>query len=252
MSKTWIKGSCLIITLAIVLSGTCLGQEIPPTELEAGIGVVITAKPYVGVDAEAYIIPFINYTQGQFFVRGPSVGYRFIQTDSFALDAIGKWRFDGYDEDDSRDLEGMSDRHMTVDGGAAVSLFGDWGTLKLTALTDMLSEHDGQEITLAYSKEFTQDKITITPSIGLSWQSSNLLDYYYGVEANEARAGRAAYDAGSDLAWYIGLGGEYKLDEKWTAMAGVVYEKHGSEITDSPIVEDNYSLGIFTGLTYKF
>ncbi len=228
------------------------GQDANVTSLTLGPGVVMTSKPYKGMDAKAYPIPLIMYKSGRFFISGATAGYRLLAGESWTFDAVGKWRFDGYDEDDSDDLEGMGDRHMTVDIGGAFSVFGDWGTLKVTALKDALSEYDGEEMSVSYSRTFQEDKLGITPFVGFSWLSNDLADYYYGVRSDETKVGRPAYSAGSGVNWFAGLGTDYKLDEKWSLFAQFSYEWLNNEITDSPIVDDDYEISILAGAMYKF
>ncbi len=247
----------LPLVLAAVLSAGATGSEQEnqaqePPELIAGPGVVVTTKPYKGTDSKVYPIPIITYTNGRFFIRGAMAGYRLLADDSWALDATGQWRFDGYEPDDSDDLDGMHERHMTVDAGAALSLFGDWGTAKLSFLNDILSQHDGQELRLTYSKTFEGDKISTTPFVGLSWLSGDLIDYYYGVRSDEAQAGRAAYNAGDGVNWLAGVATNYQLDEQWSLFGSISYEWLNSEITDSPIVDDDYKISILAGAMYKF
>ncbi len=245
----------LALTFAQVVRGQS-GKETAPgaeaSEISIGPAVVVTGKPYKGMDATVYPIPFIMYRNGRFFVSGATAGYRMLAGEGWALDGIGKWRFDGYDPDDSDDLKGMDERRMTADLGGTFSAFGDWGTFKVTALKDALSEYDGEEISVSYSRTLQEDKLGITPFVGLAWLSSNLTDYYYGVRSGEVRAGRPAYNAGADLNWFAGLSASYKLDEKWSLFAGFTYELLGDEITDSPIVDDDYKISILAGAMYKF
>lgn len=249
----------LVILLGLCGGGVVFADEQQPanktgeTSFSAGPAVVVTGKPYKGMDATVYPIPFIMYRNGRFFVSGATAGYRLLAGDSWAFDGIGKWRFDGYDPDDSDDLKGMDKRRMTADLGGTFSAFGDWGTFKVTALKDALSEYDGEEISVSYSRTLQEDKLGITPFVGLAWLSGNLTDYYYGVRSDEVRAGRRpAYDAGADLNWFAGLNASYELDEKWSLFAGFTYELLGGEITDSPIVDDDYTISILAGAMYKF
>jgi len=50
------------------------------------------------------------------------------------IDALLSWRFDGYDADDSSDLEGMDDRDMTAELGASVSYKDGFGVTRFSFL----------------------------------------------------------------------------------------------------------------------
>jgi outer membrane protein len=224
----------------------------PPEQLEVGAAVIVLSKPYAGFDTEVIGIPLINYTRDRLFIRGPAAGYRLLQTDSLAFDLYGKWTFYGYDADDSSDLDGMSDREMTAMAGTSISLFDDWGMLKLTALNDLCARHSGQELTLTYSRQFTSDMLTLTPSVGIFWQSSGLVDYYYGVRSGEVTAARPAYDADSEFGYSARISARYQLDDQWSVVSGVTFQYYGHEVTDSPIVDEHYGVGFNAGFLYKF
>ena len=217
-----------------------------------GPAVVITDKPYTGVDMSVIPIPMVKFISGQFYISGATAGYRLIADEGWTFDVIGKVRFDGYDADDSDRLEGMHNRNMTFDAGGEFALTGDWGESWVSIVTDALSQHDGQEIKLGYMKPFVFDKLTLSPSGGLIWQSNNLADYYYGVRSEEAVTGRPAYNVGDSTNWFIGLRAQYQQDEYWTLMAGVTYQFLDSKIRKSPIVDDSFTISVLAGAMYKF
>ena len=159
------------------------GSEQPDSNaiLSIGPGVAITGKPYAGMDATIYPIPPMLFTCGRFYISGATAGYRLLADETWTFDTVGKWRFDGYEADDSDELAGMHNRRQTVDIGGEFSVFGDpstslrtgWGILKVTFLTDALGQHDGQEMRITYAKPFDVEKLRISPSIGLAWLSNN-------------------------------------------------------------------------------
>lgn len=217
-----------------------------------GPGVVITDKPYKGIDITVTPIPLLKFISGRFYISGAAAGYRLLADEGWTCDVIGKWRSDGYDADDSDRLNGMHNRNQTVDVGGEFTLTGDWGEVWVSAVTDTLGQHDGQEIKLGYAKPFVFDKLTLSPSGGLIWQSNNLANYYYGVRADEAVAGRPAYHVGDSTNWFVGFRAQYQPDEKWTLMAGVTYQFLDSKIRKSPIVDDSFVISFLAGAMYKF
>ncbi len=246
--------------LSLFLTGLAFGQE-PAAENQgtaredsflAGAGLTFRNGLYRDADSDVMAVPFIMLEQGQFFIKGRTAGYRLYQDDTFAFDMIGQWRFDGYDEDDSDYLEGMDDREMTIDGGAALTVFDGWGQTTVSMVGDLLSRHSGQELAITYSKTFSFEKWSLTPSAGVRNYSSSLGDYYYGVQPDEAVAGRDAYDVGDTWNPFAGLAVMYTFNEQWSALTSVRYTRLDDEITDSPIIEDHYDLLVMAGLLYKF
>ncbi len=217
-----------------------------------GPGLVITDKPYKGVDTSVLPIPMVKFISGRFYISGATTGYRLLADDGWSLDAIGKVRFDGYDADDSDRLAGMHNRHMTFDAGGEFTLTSDWGEAWISTVTDTLGQHDGQEIKVGYTKPFVFDKLTLSPAGGLIWQNSNLADYYYGVRRDEARPGRPSFQVGDSTNWFVGLKAQYQTDERWTLLAGITYQFLDSKIHNSPIVSDNFVISVLAGAMYKF
>jgi len=218
----------------------------------AGPGVVISDKPYKGMGTETHVFPFIMYQGRSVYLRGPNLGYTLYDTDKLTVDALASWRFDGYDEDDSSDLIGMDDRDMTAELGASISYKDCFGVTRLSFLNDILGKHDGQVLRLSYGKTFRNKNITFTPSAGLTWQSENFVNYYYGVRSKESRPSRPTYHPSSALNPFMSLQLTYKINERWNLFSSFQYQWLDNEISDSPIVDQSYKTSLMFGLMYAF
>ncbi|MCI0498853.1 MAG: MipA/OmpV family protein [Planctomycetales bacterium] len=241
----------LLITTAAWVSAQESDPNIP-SELNIGFGVAAYNSVYKGDDSETLAIPIIFYESEKFYFRGRMGGYRFFGDETFSVAAIGQWRVDGYDDDDSWFLRGMKDREMTLDGGLSATYFDGWGATTVSLVTDLLGRHDGQELTVSYGHRFLSERWTLIPAAGVLWKSNNLADYYYGVRAGEAISGRPAYSAGDGWDPFVSLYTTYKITDQWSFLATLRYEWLGSEITDSPIVNDHYQAMLMAGLMYQF
>ncbi|MGA2093841.1 MAG: MipA/OmpV family protein [Sedimentisphaerales bacterium] len=231
-----------------------------------GPSVVVLDKPYKGKDAEVFPYPAAIFIYDRFYFAIDTAGYRLLANQRTAapapgttllyLDAIAKWRSDGYDSSDSDALRGMHDRHGTVDAGGEFGVAGDWGSVTTSLVTDALDQHDGQEVRITYGKRFSDafnvKDLKLTPSVGLAWQSNNLVNYYYGVRPGEARPGRPAYRPGEAVNWLAGLDGTYQLNDKWALFAGITIFWLDDEIRNSPIVSRDYAVSFIGGAMYKF
>lgn len=218
----------------------------------AGPGVLVSDKPYKGMGTETNVFPFIMYQGQNFYLRGPNFGYKIYDKDKLAVDALISWRFDGYDEDDSSDLEGMDDRDMTAELGASISYKDGFGVTRFSFLNDILGKHDGRVLRLSYSKTFRRRNITLTPSVGLTWQSKNFVDYYYGVCSKESLSSRSTYQPSDALNPFMSLWLTYKINERWDVFSSFRYQWLDSEISDSPIVDQSYQTSLMLGLIYGF
>jgi len=244
-----------MIALMVLWCGTGWADE--PVEqarsiTNLGLGVGFRNDVYRGSDDLTFAVPLIFMERGNFYIKGTLAGYQFYKQQNLSLDLIAQWRFDGYDEDDSPFLTGMGDRKMNIEGGLGLTYFDGWGLWRFSFLNDLRGEYDGQEVSFSYGKQFTRDKWSFLPIAGILWNSSDLTNYYYGVEPQFARPWRPAYSVGEAWNPFVSLLTNYQFNEKWSAMAVVRYQFFDSEISDSPIVEDDYKLTLLAGLTYRF
>jgi MipA family protein len=252
------------LLLTLLFCAGALAEDANTTFL-LGPSMVVLVKPYEGKHAEVFPYPLSVFVYDRFYFAVDTVGYRLLASQRgspepgqtyWYFDAVGKWRSDGYDSDDSDQLDGMHNRHKTIDVGGEFGVSGDWGAVTTYLVSDMLGVDNGQELRVVYSKPFRNafdvNNLKITPSVGISWQSDNLVDYYYGVRNDEARAGRPAYDPGSAVNWLWGFDANYKLNDSWTLMTGFTYYWLGSDIRHSPIVGRDYAISIIAGAMYRF
>ena len=222
----------------------------------AGAGAVISLNPHKGVSTESRGIPLFFYQKDKLSLYGPMMNYSLLKQARWEVRGIARMRFEGYEEHDSRYLRGMDDRDWTLELGGSLSRI--MGEARITAdvSADVLNEHKGHEVRLSYNYDFRGvaniRDLLVTPSAGVTYRSSNLNDYYYGVRSNEAMPGRPEYHAGDSIGLLTSLRLNYRLDEKWSAMAMASVQWLGSEITDSPIVEKHYMASFLLGIMYRF
>lgn len=247
--------------LFIVTASFCAAQNNrpaapPETTFQVGPGLLITDKAQKGGDTEVLVIPAFYYRQGRFLLFGPQASWVFVYEDGLMVSAIARLRFEGYNDNESRHLRGMSDRRATAEAGLSVAQEFDWGRLKAEWASDVLNEHKGHEIRLLADRRFEDvfgvEKLALTPGIGVNWRSKQLNDYYYGVEGKEATSSRPATNVGSTAGSLASLRVDYPLTERWNFFSSVSVEWLGSEITDSPIVDQHHRTSVLIGTLYKF
>jgi len=247
-------GKMIVLATLFIAAGSYSqpAREQADGNFAAGLGVGVGNSVYKGDDTRVIAVPLIRYNYGDFYISGKSLGYNIIADEAFEFGVIGQWRTDGYDDDDSHYLKGMEDRNMSFDGGLSTSYKDGWGKTTLSYVTDLLSVHDGQELALSYGKRFSSGNFSVTPSVGTAYKTSNLTDYYYGVMNKEALPNRAAYKCGESVDPFVNINIRYDFNPNWSALGMLGCEFLGSEITDSPIVDDNYQAMLMAGVMYSF
>ena len=234
-----------------------------PPRWSLGAGVMIKDSPYAGEGTDVQPIPLVSFEGERFYLQGITAGWRFIETDAFELSAIGKFRFDGFTVDDlgrselaanGIDYRLLEDRDMGFDVGVGMAWKGRAGELELELLADATGTSKGHELSLQYGYPFEIGRGQLTPSIGVTWMSKDLANYYYGTLDKEVARGVVDYKPGSAAVPKIGLQYFRPLGEKWSVMAFADYSRLPDELADSPLLEPdtNGTASVFIGFSRGF
>lgn len=247
------------LTLMLILTFFLL-----PVTAEAnwstGIGAAQGQSPYRGVSSNPNTIPvFVSY-RGRFaYIRGTEAGINTWGTGGswggVQTSLLVNGRLAGYSSSDSGYLAGMDRRGWSLDGGVGFSGRIQNHQFSVKAVHDLLDKHQGYEFSSSYSYGFeVTEKLRLSPGVALSWQSSALLDYYFGVtEAEENQAiGREAYQVGSGWEPSITLNLLYAFTPATSLMVAGRTRKLPSSVVASPLVDREYVTGVFVALMYRF
>lgn len=221
-----------------------------------GGSLAVNAEPYRGLKDELQIIPvpFFIFNKRNLTVAGPNISYRFAKpTKTTTVSFESRYRFQGYDASDSDFLTGMDDREGTFEvGGRMVHRIGRL-RVQLQAMTDVSGTHDGFEAEARATLEVSNGRmISLRPLGGVRFQSSNFVDYYYGVETDEAIAGREFYEGERTIVPFVGANMRMRLTRRVQLNGSVNINLLPDDITNSPIVEKERRIGAFVGASYLF
>ncbi|MFK8011419.1 MAG: MipA/OmpV family protein, partial [Marinicellaceae bacterium] len=165
-----------------------------PTGFIYGAGVAYQQQIYKGFDQRTIAIPLLGYVGEKFNVFGPFVNYSVMRNEDWNFDLNLSPRFNGYEEDDSDFFQGMQERKDSLDAGFTVKYNPNSWSYQFKALADVLSESSGSELELNIAKKFKSNLLTIEPSVSFNRLDNNMVDYYYGVTADEATDLRSFYE----------------------------------------------------------
>lgn len=250
MQRVATRLACLA-AVVLVYAGATSAQE-PGTRWGLGIGGVAQDLGYRGQGSDSQLVPIIYVESGRFFLMGPRAGWRLLDGDALSLTAVANYRFDGYDSDDSRALDGMDDRRGSLDAGLELNYRADFGELTFGAVTDTLDRHSGQEVSLRYGYPFAVAGGSVSPFVEASWLSEDLVDYYYGVRPDEVRSDRPAYSPDNETNITLGVSGTWLFNRRQLVFLNAGYQWLGSEIEDSPIIDKGHGASAFVGWVYTF
>lgn len=235
-------------------------NNIPEGTVGLGAAVRKGTSPYVGVDnisgvlssEKADLVPLYLYEGKALFVRGTSLGAHLLKRDWLEIDLLAKYRFDRLEADANTYFNGLSDRDQTVDAGLSATINGNWGALSATWVNDIFGAHNGYELDVTYRYFWESGRWSLTPFISYIYQDSDLTDYYYGVDQNEALDNRPAYEAGSAAYWRSGINVSYRATDSLMLFANLASEHVDSEISNSPLVDEPQINSATLGFAYMF
>jgi outer membrane protein len=165
-----------------------------------------------------------------------------------ALKLRGAW-----DPDDFDRTAGMRERDRSVEAGVTAA----WATrpvvISAAYYRDVSGTTDGNSALLTLTHRFrVGERWSLAPSLGVEWLSADIVDYYYGVRADETTATRPAYTGRAAVNLRAGFGARYLLARDWVLLTGVSYTRLGSGITESPIVERSGVASVHAGAGWRF
>ncbi len=223
-----------------------------------GIGGVAKQQAYAGIDRDYLPIPVIYFENDWVQLMGPTlefklpgIEWRTDQAVSFGIRA----EFDGsgYKASDAPILSGMAKRKSGILAGAGAKWSNPVVDVVAEWMIDASGASKGQRMTFGLERQFPLgNHFMLTPSASATLLNRKYADYYYGVRSTEARAGRAAYTAGSTVNTEIGLRTDYMIDQKQALFLALEYTALGSEIKDSPLTDRSGESMVFLGYLYRF
>lgn len=219
-----------------------------------GPGVSVRSSPYRGADdARVNAIPAVTFLTERVAFLGPNVRIGVVGNDKARLAASLRYRFPAYEEEDSAFLAGLGDRDSTLMGGVAGVLeFGSNVDLGFTYEVDLLDEIGGQAARLSVDKTYQWGRARISPGAALTWQSAELANHDFGVPLAAAGPGRPAYSLSDTLTPSVGVGTFLELSTEWRLLIDLSLEFLPSEVSDSPLVDEDTVLSGFFALSYVF
>lgn len=221
--------------------------------LSVGFGVLVNQEAYRDVDTEYPAIPLVDLRWKRLYVRGINIGYEWFRGDRNKAALTLRPQFTDLDEDDSPYFAGMEDRDLAAMLGLDWDIdLGNRFSLELTGEADVTGRNEGAVGSVKLSRVFIHKRKTlIIPELSLQYNDQNFNDYYYGVRLSEALANRPFYEPDGGINTQVSLLVRHDFTDKFSFLTILSSEWLGSEITDSPLVDQDYSTTLITGVTWK-
>jgi outer membrane protein len=246
------------------------GAGATPSKWSLGValGYGLRTNPLIQSDDIPILVDVdIGWFGERFFFDNGDVGVTVADNEWFTLSLVGRFNSDRvfFGLTDTRFVqiavgEGnvanveveVPDRDYAIEAGAEFLTGGPWGLLQLTAFGDVSGTHGGYELGAAWGYGVRRQRWYFEAGTRASFKSSELNDYYWGVQPDEASLALPPYTAGSGVNLGLRLLGSYQLTPHWAITAVAEYERINDEAAASPIVAEDHVTGFFAGFAWRF
>jgi outer membrane protein len=265
----------LILLTGIFAGRTVLAEETEsvssidsPWRFGVGLGYGKRSNPLALSDDITILVDLdIAWFGERWFFDNGDLGFTVLDDDRYTVNLVGQFNSDRvfFSKTNSKFIstsDGVSppvieqievpDRDYAVEVGVEFLTDGVWGDLQLAAFRDISNTHGGYELSADYSYSVRRQRWLYRPSIGASWKSNKLNDYYWGVQESEANSEFPAYRASSGLNTHARFLTSFQINPHWAFIAVAEYERLNSEASASPIVKERGVFGMFAGFKYEY
>lgn len=225
-------------------------QDIKSTIL-LGLGPYFQTQPYTDTDTKLLPTPVFFFDNRLLYLRWTRIGMYVYGKQNWGVSLTAQPRVFGYQSKDSAVLTGMAERKSTWEGGVALGGKNSLGFAELTYFHDLLNRSLGSLVRLEFGKTITKGRWTHIPSIYIIRYSDSFNDYYYSVRGQEIMTGRPSYQAKAGTNYAVQDFVIVEVTRNWYVSANLRADLLASEITRSPIVDDQWMLAGMLSLMYK-
>lgn len=222
-----------------------------------GVAVSVSESPYKGGDNSVIAYPYLTsfrdatFTDDWFLISEGDLGLRWVNDAGWELGAVGRLQTLGLGNSTSETLSGLDDRNWAIEIAPMVG-YRRWPVhINLKSYFEVLGRHGGNQTELAFRLPREYEWGFLVPSIIGIYRDADYTNYYFGVSGAEARPVRPAYSAGSSTSVAARLRWGIELSERWLLSGNFGMEFLGSEITTSPIVDQDKIWSARIGLAYN-
>ena len=223
-------------------------------------GLTFVRPRYMGSDqykVNGFPLVDIKYKNTSFLNYQEGLGVNLLYAPNFRVGVAFNY-YGSRDEDDSDQLQGLSDIDAGVNVGAFGNIsFGKFST-KLKIRQDISSNHDGLIISgrMGYKTALT-NKLRVNINIGTTFANEDYMNTYFGISNVQSSAsGLSQFNAGSSIKDFEGgLNFIYPINKNWTALTFTKYSRLLNDAASSPLVKvvgSKNQLKLAFGIAYRF
>jgi outer membrane protein len=248
-------------------------------EISASFGLGQRSNPVAGEsDIPLVVVPQISYYGKRFFLVNLELGYTLHEGSANTFNLIATPGYDRVffhrgdpqnifvptsggafsgppqvvpDGDVGADFDLTAGRRFDIPRRRTTYLIGPEWTFargrmsgQLNVLREVTGRHDGLEVRAALASPLAAGRWgSLVASGGLTWKSSEVVRYYYGVDG--------FYRPDDALSPFVKLRYSKDISDRWGFNLFAHYEHLASAISDSPIVSEDHVTTVFAGVVFR-
>lgn len=225
------------------------------------------------------LIPQINYQGERFFIQNLDFGYSLYETNQHEIHLLLTPSYDQvfFNTRDANNIfvnsqyaplikseipaldtemhvinkQQLHQRRMTALIGFEYSYSANNFDFQLQALQDIMHTYNGEEARISLSKNTVFGKHALKFTVGANWQSAKTLNYFYGLNEQEA-FNSSGYSPAAGITRLVRFDWSYALNEHWSLQLLASYKHLSDSITASPLITNDNVLTAFVGGVYHF
>ncbi|MFC5077898.1 MipA/OmpV family protein [Vibrio thalassae] len=199
-----------------------------------------TSDLFKSQNKNSFMIFDFGYQSEKLNIDPEMANYRFYEnsTENINLSSYIKTSGIEYDLGDADSLIGMASRVTSRDLGLSADFSFEKGTLSTYVQHDISGVYNSFVGGATYFLPLEIGTMDFVPFAGLSYQSAEYVDYYFGVHDNEVTEQRSSYKGQSDVSYQLGYELIIPVSKNWNITQTASYTRLGDNISDSPIVDN--------------
>jgi len=201
-----------------------------------------------------------NDRRAEGLFAGGELGYQIIDKDDWSLDFIAKPYLPGFAIEDIFDekgeslpsIEGLKDRDIGFGAGLRYSKYYEDAIFSVDIASLAPTDSTSILVDLFYSHLFLYRNWDIYAGVGFTYYSSNIIDYYLGIDHDEVTSERPFYHADDGFRSQLEIFARHPISKTWTFNAGITQSYYSNAISDSPLVRKHHITQVMLGAVYVF
>ena len=239
------------------VSSILIAQTVETTEenhqLQIGLAAVSSQSIYVGGKNQSRVFPAIDYKYHHFYFQAGDLGFNIFDSNNWEINSgIGINLAGDHDRGDSRLLSHLPDLSIPLSAFVSIQYQTGIGLFKVKHDYEINNKHNGNSTKFSYSAPIRQGSWLLIPQLSFEHHTSEVINYFYGINPVDATALLPAYQTGAVNNWQLSFMGLRQINNKWSFVGSIQNEFLGDEISQSPIVDQDNRLSVFAGFLYKF